>query len=74
MLVVPVELMRFGNLLKVQRLITRSLHGDTAQSSFEPTKTKGMILRNLAKTLKIPQYPSNIPPPSQGVLRDLRNR
>ena len=47
---------------------------DTAQSSFEPTKTKGMILRNLAKTLKIPQYPSNIPPPSQGVLRDLRNR
>ena len=47
---------------------------DTAQSSFEPTKTKGMILRNLAKTLKIPQYPSNIPPPRQGVLRDLRNR
>ena len=47
---------------------------DTAQSSFEPTKDQGVIQRNLAKTLKIPQNPSNIPPPRQGVLRDLRNR
>lgn len=50
------------------------MRGDTAQSSFEPTKTKGVILRNLAKTLKNPQNTSNIPPPSQGVIRDLRNR
>ena len=35
---------------------------------------QGDELRNLAKTLKIPQNPSNIPPPRQGVLRDLRNR